>query len=121
MATSLHDLYRAIGALTSEVTALRRDLQESDTRATESNRRADEHRATVHRRVDELVTEVDGIKTDIVTMKRDLADTKEVTEEVKRWKLMGLGALGVTGLAAGFIGSAFTYFWTDLMRLLRGG
>jgi len=33
---------------------------------------------------------------------------------------MGLGALGVTGIAAGAIGSAITYFWSDLLRLLRG-
>ena len=110
----------SVRTLTAEVSGLRRDIQESDQRAADSNRRADEHRTVVHRRVDELVAEVGGVKTDLVTVKRDLSDAKAVTEEVKRWKLMGLGALGVTGIAAGAIGSAVTYFWSDLLRLLRG-
>lgn len=119
-AASLNEVYKAIGTLTAEVSSLRRDIQESDQRTADSNRRADEHRAVVHRRVDELVAEMGGLKTDMVTVKRDLSDAKAVTEEVKRWKLMGLGALGVTGIAAGAIGSAVTYFWSDLLRLFRG-
>jgi len=120
MPASLNEVYKAIGTLTAEVSGLRRDIQESDQRAAVSNRRADEHRTVMHRRVDELVAEVGGLKTDMVSVKRDLTDAKAVTEEVKRWKLMGLGALGVTGIAAGAIGSAITYFWSDLLRLLRG-
>lgn len=116
---SLNEIFKAIGTLTAEVNGLRRDIQESDKRADATNRRADEHRKAVHRRVDELVAEVGGLKTDMVTVKSDLSDAKNVTEEVKRWKLMGIGALFVTGIAAAAIGSAITYFWSDLFRFLR--
>lgn len=117
--TSLNEVFKAIGTLTAEVAALRRDIQDSDTRAIDSSRRADEHRTAIHRRVDDLVSEVGSLKTDMVTVKRDLSDTKSVTEDVKRWKLMGLGALGVTGIAASALSAAVTYFWSDLVRLLR--
>ncbi|AWI62216.1 hypothetical protein AB395_00006593 (plasmid) [Sinorhizobium fredii CCBAU 45436] len=30
----------------------------------------------------------------------NVAEMKPVTDDVKRWKLMGIGALGVTGIAA---------------------
>jgi cell division GTPase FtsZ len=124
---SLHEVYKAIGMLTAEVTGLRRDIQQAETRAQDSTRRADEHRAVVHRRVDDLIEEVGEVKVDMATvkvdmatMRTDVADTKSVTDDVKRWKLMGIGALFVTGLAASAVASAITYFWSDLLRLLRG-
>nr|WP_280739589.1 hypothetical protein [Mesorhizobium loti] len=38
-----------------------------------------------------------------------------------RWKLMGLGALGVTCMAAATLASLATAYWGDIWRLLRGG
>ncbi|MER9639529.1 DUF1515 family protein [Mesorhizobium sp. M0239] len=46
---------------------------------------------------------------------------KPVTAEVTRWKLMGLGALGVTGMAAAAPASLVTAYWADMWRVLRGG
>lgn len=34
----------------------------------------------------------------------DVAEMKPVTDDVKRWKLMGIGALGVAGIAAVALG-----------------
>ncbi|MER9546641.1 DUF1515 domain-containing protein [Mesorhizobium sp. M0437] len=50
-----------------------------------------------------------------------MTSVKEVTAEVTRWRLMWLGALGVTGIAAGAIASSITYFWSDVWRVLCGG
>ncbi|MFD2053039.1 DUF1515 family protein [Mesorhizobium calcicola] len=55
-------------------------------RAVESNRRADKHRGTTHRRVDDLVGEVGDLKTNVETMKADVDDSKQITDEVKEWK-----------------------------------
>lgn len=82
--------------------------------------RADESRAVIHRRMDELVGRTGDLESEVRPITADMTEVKAVTDEVTRWKQMGLGALGVTGLAAGAIGSALTYFWSDLMRLLRG-
>ncbi|MFD1983847.1 DUF1515 family protein [Mesorhizobium newzealandense] len=38
-----------------------------------------------------------------------------------RWKLMGLGALGVTGMAAAALASLIMAYWSEIWRLLRGG
>ena len=117
---SINELYKAIGTLTAEVAGLRRDIQDAEATARQSDNRAIAHRAAVHRRVDDLGGEIGELKTDMAGVKRDVTDTKAVTDEVIRWKLMGLGALGVTGLAAGAISSLLTYFWSDLVRLVRG-
>ncbi|MEZ0000693.1 hypothetical protein ABIA18_002490 [Sinorhizobium fredii] len=37
----------------------------------------------------------------------NVAEMKPVTDDVKRWKLMGIGALGVTGIAAMALGVSF--------------
>lgn len=118
--TSNNDIYHAIGSLTSEVASLRRDIQQADTRAMEGNRRADEHRSTIHRRVDEIVQEIGSIKNDMAGVKEDVADTKAVTEDVKKWKLMGMGALGVTGIAFAALGSLVTAYWSSIVGLLKG-
>ena len=118
---SFNELYKAIGGLTAEVSALRRDIQAADRRGTETSKRAEQHRAVMHRRVDELVAEVGDLKADMAKVVGDVADAKQVTDDVRRWKLMGIGALGVTGIAAGAISSAITFFWSDIVRLLRAG
>jgi putative Ca2+/H+ antiporter (TMEM165/GDT1 family) len=98
---SLNDIYKSIGALTVEVQGLRRDMEASERRAALENREAGEKRAVVHRRMDEIVAEVGDIKTDIATITGQVKDSKAVADQVKQWKLMGLGALGVVGTALG--------------------
>ncbi len=125
--TSNEQIFRAIGNLEAEVKSLRRDIQQSESRA-------DTHRAAIHRRVDDVAIELGEVRLETVemkgnletvidnmkTVKDDLAETKAVTEQVKAWKLMGMGALGATGLAAGMLGSVLTYFASDIARWWRG-
>jgi predicted phage tail protein len=101
---NLNDIYKSIGALTVEVQGLRRDMEASERRAALENREADEKRAVVHRRMDEIVAEVGDIKTDIATITGQVKDSKAVTDQVKQWKLMGLGALGVVGIGGTTLG-----------------
>lgn len=75
--------------------------------------KADESRAAVHRRIDDVVDEMGAVKSDIGGFKSDLKamsktvqGTKDVTDEVRRWKLMGLGALGVVGMGGTALGAA---------------
>lgn len=101
---SLNDIYKSIGALTAEVQGLRRDMEASERRAALENREADEKRAIVHRRMDDIVSEVGDIKTDIATITGQVKDSKVVTDQVKQWKLMGMGALAVVGIGGTALG-----------------
>ncbi|WP_315975233.1 DUF1515 family protein [Phyllobacterium zundukense] len=62
------------------------------------------NRAVVHRRMDEIVNEVGDIKTDIATITDQVKDSKKVTDQVKQWRAMGLGGLGVVGIACTALG-----------------
>ena len=120
MPASLNDIYKAIGELTSEVTSLRRDLQEAERNAVGSARRADQHRTVLHRRMDEIVNRTGTLEGDMRIINKTVMEVKEVTDEVTRWKIAGMGALGVTGIAAGAIASLLTAYWHDVLRALRG-
>jgi uncharacterized coiled-coil DUF342 family protein len=123
MATQLDHISEAIGALRAEVAGLRRDL-------TESTRRADSHRAAIHKRVDEIAHEFGDVKAEIAeltanvaAMGEDVKDSKTVTDEVKQWKQRGVGALfvaGIAGTALGGIAVGFiAYWWDAIMKVLR--
>ncbi|WP_244496014.1 DUF1515 family protein [Ensifer sp. Root31] len=56
--------------------------------------KAAESRAGVHRRMDELVGRVGHLQTSTATIVADVAEMKPVTDDVKRWKLMGRCARG---------------------------
>ena len=123
MTTKFDDISEAIGALRAEVAGLRRDLHASESRAVDSNRRADEHRSTIHHRVDGLVADVGAVKIVIAELKDDVTDAKTVTDEVKMWKAQGKGALFVVGIASAAISGsvvAFFAYWGDaIMKVLR--
>lgn len=102
--TNLNDLFKAIGELSAEVKSLRRDIDASERRAGAENREADQKRAVVHRRMDELIEEFGVVKVHMATISTKVDDSKKVTDEVKKWKLMGIGALGVVGLAGAALG-----------------
>lgn len=123
MTASLNQIYKAIGSLEASVANLVKAIEESDRRASDSNQRADQHRAVIHKRVDDLVGEVGDIKSSVETMKEDVADSKVVTDEVKQWKQRGVGALFVAGIAGTALGGVavgyIVYWWDAILKVLR--
>jgi len=94
-----------------ELVAGMRGLQESIRRLEEGSVRAEDKaatsRAAVHQRMDQLVNRVGHVEASVATIGEDVSEMKPVTDDVKRWKLMGIGALGVTGIAAMALGVSF--------------
>ncbi|TIP46126.1 MAG: DUF1515 domain-containing protein [Mesorhizobium sp.] len=107
---------RTLGILLAKVEGIEKAIAQSDDQATA-------HRATVHRRLDEMVGEVGDLRAEVATMKADVKDSKAITDEVKQWKQRGIGALFVSGIAGTAIGGtamAFVlYWWEAIMRVLR--
>jgi hypothetical protein len=74
----------------------------------------------MHRRLGDVIWEVSDIKVDIATITGQMSESKAVTDQGKQWKLMGLGALGVVGIAAGALGTIIATYWHDILKMLRG-
>lgn len=117
-------LIAAMEGVQRDVTEIRRDIKDSDARAAlsyeQSEQRAAASRAKMYTKADELVVRVAATETAVKALNDDMTSVKEVTAEVTRWKLMGLGALGVTGMAAAALASLVTAYWHDIWRVLRG-
>ncbi|WP_342588926.1 DUF1515 family protein [Rhizobium phaseoli] len=79
-----------------------------------SEEKSDVSRASVHRRMDELVERVGKVETSVVTVQDDVKKMKPTVDDVRRWKLIGLGALGVIG----FGGMAMGVTFADAIRRL---
>lgn len=76
-------------------------------------------RAVVHRRMDGIVAEVGDIKTDIATITGQVKDSKVVTDQVKQWKLMGMGALAVVGIGGTALGVSIANSFEWVSRLFH--
>lgn len=92
---------RDIGALLAQVKGI-----------TETLANQDRSRANLHRRVDDLNSVVSDMKGNIEHLTKDVQDSKYVTDEVKRWKQRGMGALAVVGLG----GTAFGVVISDAVQ-----
>lgn len=118
-------LVAAMEGVQRDVTEIRRDIKDSDARAAlsyeQSEQRAAASRSKMYAKTDELVERLAETEGAVRSLSADMTEVKAVTAEVTRWKLMGLGALGFTGMAAAALASLVTAYWSDIWRVLRGG
>jgi uncharacterized protein DUF1515 len=108
-----------------ELSSLRHDLKESEARQAlsyeQSETRSAASRAAMHTKQDVLGSRMSATENEVKALKDDMADVKAVTDDVTRWRLMGMGALGITGIAFASLGSLVTVYWHDIVRVFRGG
>jgi len=50
------------------------------------------------RRLDDMVDRVGKVEIAVADTQEEIAEMKPITEDVRRWKLMGLGAVGLVGI-----------------------
>jgi len=122
-----NQIFKLLGQLEATAKSIDDKVDALKTEALRSESRSDQHRANLHRRLDEVVSDVSEIKEEVsgTTSRLDAVqltvdDTKKVTDEVKRWKLMGLGALGVVGIGGTALGVFLARPLEALIAFLRG-
>lgn len=108
MPNDIDEVSRLLGELGGKLDAL--------TRQADNNERNSKGRwKTVYDRLDAQDQLIESAANDIRYMQKVIVDdVKPVTDEVKRWKLMGMGALAVTGLGAASIGAGFVWLWQNI-------
>lgn len=123
MSSQLDEISEAIGSLRSDVKNLNQTLSDN-------TRRADLHRAVIHKRVDEVVAEfgklsaaAETIESKVDAVEAIAIEAKAVTDQVKMWEQRGMGALAVIGVAGTLLGGTIVgfvvYWWDAIMRLMR--
>lgn len=107
-------VHQQLGTLVAEVKNLREDLRRSEDRS-------DVGRVSMTRRMDELVERMRTLEGSMMLVKDDIAAMKPVTEDVRKWKLMGMGALGVIGIGGAALGVTFADVAKRVLMLTRAG
>ncbi|NTG86225.1 DUF1515 domain-containing protein [Agrobacterium rhizogenes] len=93
-------IHQQIGSLAAKV-----DMLIEATRRSEE--KSDVNRASMHRRMDEVVDRVAKVENTASAVQDDIKEMRPITDDVRRWKLMGLGALGMIGIAGMALGVSF--------------
>jgi glucose-6-phosphate isomerase len=104
---------RTLGMLLAEVRNLRADIDRQE-------RKSDESRASMHRRVDALVDRVSAIEGEFSAVKKEVVDMKPVTDDVKRWKIMGMTAIAVIGIGGAAMGVTFAEAIKRVLAVIFG-
>lgn len=102
-------MHREIGALTAKVDIIMDMMKRSE-------EKSDTSRASLHKRVDEIVDRVGKVEGSISAVQDDVTDMKPITDDVRRWKLIGLGALGMIGISGIALGVSFA----DALKRIAG-
>ncbi len=100
-------VHRQLGELIAGMRSLQEDNRRLEEMMRRSDDKSDESRSKIHRRMDEMVDRVGKVETTIVTVQEDISEMRPITDDVKRWKLMGIGALGMIGIAGIALGVSF--------------
>lgn len=96
---------RTLGQLLAKV----EDLQKSIDKAEES-------RASLHRRMDDLVERTGDLEGSVEGINKTLGEVKNVTDDVIAWKLKGMGALAVIGVGGAALGVSATTILEWLLK-----
>lgn len=110
----------SLGRLEEAVKNLKEDF-------TDEKQHSAESRGRMHTKLERIEENV-GIVGDVAAQARDKAniveklvteDIKPVTDDVKRWRLMGMGFLGLIGIAGAAFGITVATFGDAVVSALR--
>ncbi|MBY2992507.1 DUF1515 domain-containing protein [Rhizobium leguminosarum] len=115
MSTSEFDprLHQQLGELLAEVRNLRDAFRQAEIKS-------DTSRSQMHGRLDLLVDRVGKVEGTVAAVQEDITEMRPVTDDVRRWKLMGLGALGVVGLGGTALGVSLAGVFDRVIKYLHG-
>jgi hypothetical protein len=113
-------VHRQLGELVAGMHSLQESIKRVEEQSRRSEDKATESRAGMHRRMDEMVNRVGQVETSVSSLKDDVSDMKPVTDDVRRWKLMGIGALGMIGIGGIALGVTFADAMKRIASLLLG-
>lgn len=114
-------VHRQLGELVAGMRGLQEAVKRVEDQALRSEDKTAESRAVVHRRMDEISTRVGAVEASLTSVKEDVTEMKPVTDDVKRWRMMGIGALGMIGVGGVALGVSFGDAVKRLLNIITGG
>ena len=101
-------------------------LQALDRKVDTNNSRAEAASAKMLSALDDHDTRLDALANDSREMREQLdlvaqtaKDSKEVTDDVKRWRQLGVGIIGIVGIGAAWVGANGAVIFDAVMHWLK--
>jgi len=113
-------VHHQLGELLAISRALQEDVRRIEAKVQRAEDKSDESRAKMHSRIDDVVGTVGEVQTGVATLEKDVRDMKPITDDVKRWRLIGMGALGMIGVGGIALGVSFADALKRIAGLLIG-
>jgi hypothetical protein len=110
-ANELHDISRLLGNLESGLASMNHRFDKLEDRMDERDDTLSDMRDTL-----EANTNDTRYLKDVL-----LKDIKPVTDDVRRWRLMGMGALAIVGVGGAAIGSTALWLWDHAAAWIKWG
>lgn len=114
-----------VAAIAADIRHMRDDIAEIKADGVRTEMQANSSRARVHERLDTVVAQVHALEkgqqsldASHKSLSSDVADMKQVTDEVKRWKLMGMTSLSIVGIGAAGLGITFADSFKRVLYLI---
>ncbi len=101
-------IHQQIGTLTAKV-----DMLIEATRRSEE--KSDVSRASMHRRMDEIVDRVSKVENTSSAVQDDVKEMRPVVDAVVMWRQRGIGALAIVGIGASALTFIVTKFGSQLL------
>jgi ElaB/YqjD/DUF883 family membrane-anchored ribosome-binding protein len=113
-------VHRQLGELVATSKSTQDALRRLEEALRRSEDKSDSSRAAMHRRLDEVVERVGKVERALSTVQDEVKEMRPVTDEVRRWKLVGIGALGMIGIGGIALGVSFADVLKRIGGLLTG-
>lgn len=113
-------VHHQLGELLAISRALQEDVRRIEAKVQRAEDKSDESRAKMHSRIDDVVGTVGEVQTSVATLEKDVREMKPITDDVKRWRLIGMGALGMIGVGGIALGVSFADALKRIAALLLG-
>ncbi len=119
MANDIDNISMLLGDIRGSLRALESKVDTNNNRAEASSAKVMATLEEQDERLDELADSSRLMRTELTGITTTVTDSKMVTDDVKRWRQLGLGIIGLVGIAAAWIGGNLSWLLDMSMGWVR--
>lgn len=119
MAGDIHDISMLLGDIRASLRALESKVDTNNSRAEADSAKLLDTLNSHDARLDSLASDSRLMRTDVNNIADTVKDSKAVTDDVKRWRQLGIGIIGIVGVGAAWVGANGMWLFDTTMGWLK--
>ena len=119
MANDIDNISMLLGDIRGSLRALESKVDTNNSRAEASSTKMMATLEEQDDRLGELADDSRLMRTELTHLAEIATDSKSVTDDVKRWRQLGLGIIGLVGVGAAWVGANGMWLFDGAMSWLK--